>query len=544
MVTINNKEYRNLVEQVLKNKEDIAKHYDADRVLEDYGIKVVGQVDFVDQLPSAALYTGAYGDAYLVGVSAPYDFYIFTRPFAGETENQWLDLGQLAIQGPEGAQGPEGPQGPRGKNTRWYIGQTDPYGEGYSDGDCYLNSKTGVVFIFENNVWTSQGSIKGETGAQGPKGDKGDKGDKGEQGLQGEAGVPGDAVRIVGLLTSPSMLPDPNTVDRDTAYVVSDTVGNLLFFITGLGTEDSPLIWRKVPFENGTTVLVDGNPVEVFDANTKYDKLPVNNSYDIFPFIVHGTDKLTYKTYASTVAAATNSRIPGYTPAGRNVEGAMPTGILVSGTPQYGCDCANKKYVDDTIATAGATKMNTVKNTSNSFIVPVIPFGSDQPTTRILASNTTDVYSGRIPYYLNDSVNHTVPANGWLITATPKSEGDCANKKYVDDRVKFKTEGMVQQLSAGSSMSVQIPLEYGTTPYLLVEINVFGGTKSTAGVSFSEGAAIYNYIKLLYTPTTIILTAQNINGDTYVAGSNTPPTLYAKGTVYITQTYTKLNLPA
>ena len=34
-------EYRNLVEQVRKNQEDIARHYEIDRVLADWGIKVI-----------------------------------------------------------------------------------------------------------------------------------------------------------------------------------------------------------------------------------------------------------------------------------------------------------------------------------------------------------------------------------------------------------------------------------------------------------------------------------------------------------------------
>lgn len=33
MITVNNKQFRNLEEQVQKNKEDIAAHYEVDRVL-------------------------------------------------------------------------------------------------------------------------------------------------------------------------------------------------------------------------------------------------------------------------------------------------------------------------------------------------------------------------------------------------------------------------------------------------------------------------------------------------------------------------------
>lgn len=42
MLSINGKELRNLEEQVLKNKEDIAAHYNIDRVLANFGIRIVG----------------------------------------------------------------------------------------------------------------------------------------------------------------------------------------------------------------------------------------------------------------------------------------------------------------------------------------------------------------------------------------------------------------------------------------------------------------------------------------------------------------------
>lgn len=526
MLTINNKEYRNLVEQVLKNKEDIAKHYDADRVLEDYGIKVVGQVDFVEQLPSAALYTGAYGDAYLVGVSAPYVFYIFTRPFVGETENQWFNLGELAIQGPEGPQGPVGPQGPRGENTRWYIGQSDPYGQGYNDGDCYLNSKTGVVFIFENNVWTSQGSIKGATGAQGPKGDKGDKGDPGEQGIQGEAGVPGDAVRIVGILSSTDMLPDPTTVDRDTAYVIQETSGNFLYFITGLGTEDNPLIWNRVPFENGTTVLVGGEPVETFNADSKVSKTASVAR-------LYGTG-----WQGEQVAMQYTGNPDAYTIAYRDAKGRTCVA-----SPTDDRHATPKKYVDDTVAAMGDTKMNAVANNSNSFMIPVIPFGSNQPVVRILATAVSDIYSGRIPYYFGSTSDHPVPSGGWLITATPNYEGDCTNKKYVDDLVKSKTEGQIVALAAGQSAGISFPSEYLTANYVQIEINAYGGDKATTGVSFTEGGSLYNYIKILVAQSAILIIAQDLDGNGYVAQTTTAPRFYAQAPTFLTYTYTKLMPP-
>lgn len=93
---------------MLKNKQDIAYHYEVDRTLANFGIKVVGVlVNFEDlpgstseyPLPLAPDYTGEFGDAYAVGQPGDYTYYIYTRgnPNVGYTENFWLDAGKLAV---------------------------------------------------------------------------------------------------------------------------------------------------------------------------------------------------------------------------------------------------------------------------------------------------------------------------------------------------------------------------------------------------------------------------------------------------------------
>ena len=126
MFEIDGKVFRNLEEQVQKNKEDIANHYAIDRVLANFGIKIVGQVATESELPDATTYTGQYGDAYAVGATEPYSFWIFTRPDinAGHPTNYWLDVGGLAIVGPQGPQGPQGLQGIQGP-----VGPQGPQGD-------------------------------------------------------------------------------------------------------------------------------------------------------------------------------------------------------------------------------------------------------------------------------------------------------------------------------------------------------------------------------------------------------------------------------
>lgn len=45
MITYNNKELRNLQEQVLKNQDDIARILDTSELLNKLGINIVGSVD-------------------------------------------------------------------------------------------------------------------------------------------------------------------------------------------------------------------------------------------------------------------------------------------------------------------------------------------------------------------------------------------------------------------------------------------------------------------------------------------------------------------
>ena len=108
MLKFGNKEFRNLQEQVYKNMVDIQDVMQGATVLADFGIKVIGQVDEAADLPDPAEYEGEYGDAYMVGTEAPYDFYIFTRAFEGQEEPSWFNLGIFPQPGPQGPQGEAG----------------------------------------------------------------------------------------------------------------------------------------------------------------------------------------------------------------------------------------------------------------------------------------------------------------------------------------------------------------------------------------------------------------------------------------------------
>ncbi|HEW2164683.1 TPA: G5 domain-containing protein [Streptococcus pneumoniae] len=79
--------------------------------------------------------------------------------------------GPQGLQGRDGAAGRDGRDGRDGKDV--LNGKVDPTTEG-KDGDKYVNTETGDVFVKNNGTWEKEGNIKG------PKGDKGERGEDGK----------------------------------------------------------------------------------------------------------------------------------------------------------------------------------------------------------------------------------------------------------------------------------------------------------------------------------------------------------------------------
>lgn len=210
MLTYDGKQYRNLIEQVRKNKSDIEFMLEQEGVLNEFGIKVVGEGRTIADLPDASTYQGEYGDAYAIGESTPYTLYIWTRANGTHPSAYWFNIGQFPLVGPQGAKGEDGAPGAQGPQ-----GPTGPQG---------MPGPTGA------------------TGAQGPQGPQGPQGIQGPQGPQGAKGDAGEPFKIAGKLTSTSLLPDPSTVDRNIAYLIPDASepGTYdMYVITGTDT----LMW-------------------------------------------------------------------------------------------------------------------------------------------------------------------------------------------------------------------------------------------------------------------------------------------------------------
>jgi hypothetical protein len=347
MFIIDGKEFRNLEEQVLENKQKIAEHYAVDRVLANFGIKIVGVVSSASELPDPTTYTGEYGNAYAVGMPGNYTYYIFTRPDvnAGQNQNHWLDVGALQIVGDQGPQGPVGPQGPQGTNVKWLTGTTEPTSSmtDLKNGDMYLllnanNSANGNVYKYNSStkLWEQKGNILGPQGPQGPQGPVGPQGLQGPVGPQGPQGPQGKFVSIAGIINGTNLLPDPETInDLSQAYLVGATSPYNLY--VQIGTTPETAIWNNLgPINAGTVVEVNGTPQTTWDADTKLDV--INQTSRIY---ATGTS-LDENGKAKQVAMSFSTGAVEWRLAYRGANG-----VLGVGTPTEDTHAATKKYVDE-----------------------------------------------------------------------------------------------------------------------------------------------------------------------------------------------------
>lgn len=128
MLKFGNKEFRNLQEQVEENMKDIQDLKQGVVVLDEFGIKVIGEVASVDDMPTVEEYkeeheNWEYGDSYAVGTEPPYTMYILTRGNNENPDDYWFNIGIFPMPGPQGEQGIQGETGPQGQ-----TGETGPAG--------------------------------------------------------------------------------------------------------------------------------------------------------------------------------------------------------------------------------------------------------------------------------------------------------------------------------------------------------------------------------------------------------------------------------
>ena len=340
MFQLNNIDYRNLEEQVLKNKEDIARHYEFTRVLNDFGIKVIGRLDTKEELDEVSTDNLNYGDAYAIGAEPPYTFYIWTRANNDSSVDYWFDMGDLAIAGPKGETGP-------------YVTAISIASGTFYPTFTFSNGSTITVPV---SIRGPRGAVgpTGETGAQGIQGIPGRQGDPGPRGLPGPQG-PAGSFNIKGTLANSELLPDATTMKPGDAYLVLAGEARYDFWvITATNDEDtSTYSWQDTGILGaGTVITVNNSAVSEWNADTKLDKVTSTG--------VYGRDRVySIKSDGSQQILTTDIQpnaltIPKRTSAGN---------ILVALNPVNANDAASKSYVDS-------------KTSSGNWTTSTVPGGS------------------------------------------------------------------------------------------------------------------------------------------------------------------------
>jgi hypothetical protein len=334
---------RNLAEQVEKNKQDILKHFQRDEVLADFGIRIIGQVETVDELYRVPQEDLEYGDAYAVGRQSPFNYYIWTRANNLSPSDYWFDFGEIAIAGPQGPKGDRGPQGETGKSTRWYLEDANWNfsTDGKQPGDMVLISGSGQVYILGDDlIWGAQTNIRGPQGPAGKDGRNGAQGEPGPRGPQGPAGDVGGFINIAGVLTNEYDLPDPSLINNLTVAYLVGTMEPYSLYIQ-VGSNSRVAEWLDAgPLNVATMVTVNGAYQNTWNADTKVDTIPLSQASGTIAYI---RDHLGNNSYRGVSASANNAggAIPVYN---RN---SSNNGVLKTDTPEADNDCANKGYVDD-----------------------------------------------------------------------------------------------------------------------------------------------------------------------------------------------------
>lgn len=308
MITIDSKEIRNLQEQVLKNAQDIADIQGAERILADFGIKVLGRfdtyADLIEAYPEETTEGLAFGDCFTVGNAdqPPYGFYVWTRTEDSAKKGVWFFLGEFPAVGPQGPKGDKGDTGERGEK-----------GERGEQG------------------------IRGPVGPVGPRGAEGPQGERGQKGDKGDKGETGGLIEIVGIVANPSLLPTPQSIQKpDAAYLVGVSP-NLDLYIQ-VGADQQSRTWVDVgQFNKGTAVKVNEEIVPVYDATytVKTNQISADDAGQLLDFIgsanIFEGDIISYGQTSSDTFAVTNAGTIGSDSSG-NMDYKSNTGVHVFGT--------------------------------------------------------------------------------------------------------------------------------------------------------------------------------------------------------------------
>ena len=423
MITIDNITYRNLQEQVEKNKQDIAAWSSIEVTLNNLGIKVLGRVDYVSDIPEA---TFEYGDAYLVGLNEPFDIYIYTRT-DGDV-GMFVDMGPLNIVGQEGPQGPQGPAGKDGYAPVVRYGNGLPVTEPTDKkGYIYIDQLTSRLYTFDNG-WNFVVNMQGA---------------KGDTGATGAQGATGTTLSIVGKLASPSLLPTnfaSGAIPKNSAYLVDVQGVNKLYIILGDQSDYSTWYWQDAgDFNLGSVIYKDS----------------------VFQSAINITDSYNTNTGAVVTDIATKSL-------NTDLKSELNTKVNYS---TFEDELLTKADVNNVVTpneltdTINSTKeeLNTNINTVNTNLTGLINGKQDKLNT----SQTSAINSGINAVLVNriNTNKSNIDTIRGKIPAQASASNQLADKDFVNSSLNSIAAYFITKNAAGDSFATKAELTSATTFY-------------------------------------------------------------------------------
>ena len=163
--------------------------------------------------------TGKEGDKYVNTTTGD----IFVKK-NGQWEREGNLKGPKGDKGETGAAGVAGQNGQNGRDGKDILsGTTDPMSEAGKEGDKYVNTTTGDIFVKKNGQWEREGNIKGSKGDKGEAGAAGETGAAGQNGRDGENGQNGQNGRDGKDILSGTSDPTSETGKEGDKYVNTTT---------------------------------------------------------------------------------------------------------------------------------------------------------------------------------------------------------------------------------------------------------------------------------------------------------------------------------
>lgn len=506
MLTIDGKQYRNLEEQVLKNQSDIESIINEQGTLNQFGIKVVGQVEYTNQLPTPAEYEQSnpnfeYGDAYAVGIQAPYSLYILTRANANKPNDYWFEIGQFPMPGSEGKAGESADITIESTTTTLpgSLARVENTGDKtHAKLQFYIPAgKKGDQGITPTvNIGTvSSGSYANVTNSGTttdvildfvlPKGEsiKGDKGD------------PGDSFKIIGTLDNTNQLPIPTEAIRSNAYLIADNTGRKhLWVITG----DTTLLWTDagaitgIPGQaatinvGGTVTLPAGSQAKVENAGTQSEAV-LNFS------IPRGADGSAATVSIGSVATLSAGSQATVTNIGTSKDAVFNFGIPKGDKGDTGDSAEAVTITSSATATSGTlteAQLNTLQSSDSNYIVfnnEIYRLDDKQFNEGFLIYSHVGQDNNKEIFIKEISI--TINTRGWVLTKfQPQSKLTFDTTPTANSTNPVTSGGVYNYIVNEKDID---NVEHVETIYEMNTKNTIGGVAYTAGIPFSN-ISIFN----------------------------------------------------